>query len=78
MSPTSNFALLPSSEHYDIGEEHKTTARNKRKQSSQPKIHDIFSSDLKIQAVGILKDELEYQPIIFEEVFTMDKDPKFV
>ena len=48
VSPTSNFALLPSSEHYDIGEEHKTTARNKRKKSSLPKIHDIFSSDLKI------------------------------
>jgi hypothetical protein len=28
--------------------------------------------------VGILKDEMEFQPIIFEEVFAMDKDPKFV
>jgi hypothetical protein len=28
--------------------------------------------------LGILKDEMEYQPIIFEEVFAIDKDPKFV
>jgi hypothetical protein len=39
--------LLPPSEHHDIGEEHKNMAKQKRKQSSQPKIYDVFSTELK-------------------------------
>ena len=31
VSATSNFALLPSNEHHDIGEEHKNMARLRRK-----------------------------------------------
>lgn len=38
----------------------------------------MLGTDLKIQATGILQELMEYSPIIFEECFVIDKDPKFV
>jgi len=31
VSPTNDFAILPSSEHHDIGETHRNAAKQKRK-----------------------------------------------
>jgi hypothetical protein len=39
--------------------------------------NEALGIDLKIQATGILKELVEFQPIIFEECFVIDSDPKF-
>ena len=38
----------------------------------------MLGIDLKIQATGILQELVEFQPIVFEECFVIETDPKFV
>ena len=64
----------------NIGENHKNIAKIKRKalMNQQYRTDEVMGTDLKIQAKGIIQELQEVQPIIFEECFVSEKDPKFV
>ena len=85
--PTANFALLPDEEDQEIGLTHVNLAKIKRKAGQAEKeelkesggtanslINPKYAPKLKVQAVGIQEQMIELSPIIFEEVYAIEKD----